>query len=47
MAVAEAAVDIRRRTTVLPAVEDVRVASSPIVVGSGEAIVGGQWTIAS
>ncbi len=36
-----------RQTTVLTAVEAEWVVSSPVVVGSGEAIVGGQLTIAS
>ncbi len=35
----------RRQTTVLTAVKGKRVASSPIVVGGGKAIVSGQWTI--
>jgi hypothetical protein len=36
----------QRRTTVLTAVEGKWVAFSPIVVGGGKAIVGGQWRIA-
>jgi hypothetical protein len=36
----------RRRTSVLMAVGGERAASSPIVVGSGKAIVGVQWTMA-
>jgi hypothetical protein len=36
----------RRRTSVLTAVDCERAASSPIVVGGGEAIVGVQWTMA-
>jgi hypothetical protein len=36
---------IWRRTTVPTAVDGERGASSPIVIGGGEAIVGGQWTI--
>ena len=33
-------------TSVLTAVDGERVASSPVVVGGGKAIVGVQWTIA-
>jgi hypothetical protein len=36
----------RRRMTVLTAVDGERAASSPIVIGSGKAIIGGQWTMA-
>jgi hypothetical protein len=35
-----------RRMTVLRAVEGKRAASSPVVVGRGKTIVGGQWRIA-
>jgi hypothetical protein len=36
-----------RQTSVLMAVDGKRAASSPIVVGSGKAILGVQWTMAS
>ncbi len=35
-----------QRTSVLKAVDGKRVASSPLVVGGGKAIVGVQWTMA-
>jgi hypothetical protein len=36
-----------RQTSVLMAVDGKRAASSPVVVGGSEAIVGVQWTMAS